>query len=807
MSLADYHKKRNFSKTTEPKGKIGKGENIFVVQKHHARQLHYDFRLALDGVLKSFAVPKGPSLDAKIKRAAFETEDHPLDYATFEGQIPKGLYGAGSVIVWDKGYWESLDEEPLKAYEKGHLRFNLDGEKLKGRWDLFKIDAKKTWILKKYADAFAQASGQTEIVEEKPASVMSGLKIEDLEAANDLLSDKKIEKLLSSLAKSPFPSHISPQLATLSTKAPEGDAWIHEVKLDGYRMLAFKKGNKVSILSRNQRDWTEVFEAIAEEVKKLPVDNLILDGEVVSLDEHNRSSFQLLQNSIELHRASPLLYYVFDLIFYKNRDLRELDLLDRKEILKTLISDRTPTIVYSNHIRGEGTAVFEACCQQNLEGIVSKLASSTYASKRTKSWLKVKCTKRQEFVIGGYTPPQKSRQHFGSLYLGVYNAQNALVYCGNVGTGFSDDSLKSVYEALLQRKTDKNPFNSNPPGFKTAIFVKPELVAEVEFSEWTQDASLRHPSFKGLRLDKQAKTIHRETGIAPAPAKKSRVILTNPQKVLYEEDQITKADLFDYYLEAGDFMYPFIKERPLTLVRCPNNYQSCFYQKHYKQSKNKHVIPTPVQSKKDGQVDAYITVDDKEGLLELVQMGVLEIHPWGSRIGKLDYPDMLIFDLDPDIDLSWDKVVHAAFEVKQYLEAIGLQSFVKTTGGKGLHLVCPIKAEHAWPEIKRFTKGFVETLEKMHPQSYVANMAKQKRQGKIFIDYLRNQWESTAIGAYSPRARLHAPVAVPLAWEELSEKAEDCYFTIKTLPARLKNLKKDPWEGFWSLNQFLKIEI
>lgn len=808
MPIERYRQKRDFSKTPEPKGRVHiKNNHLFVIQKHAASHLHYDFRLELDGVLKSWAVPKGPCLDPNVKRLAIETEDHPIEYGSFEGVIPKGQYGGGEVLLWDNGTWEPLDDDPNEAYQKGHLRFILHAHKLGGRWDLFKIDDKNSWFLKKYVDNYAKSLKDYDITLTLPKSVVSGQLIEDMST-----TQKKTAKNNLDLPVAPFPETLAPQLATLTDKAPKGDDWVHEIKFDGYRMLAFKKGKTVRMMSRNNLDWTDKFQSIADDIKKLPIDNAVFDGEMVVLDENNHSSFQMMQNSLEAGTQAHFIYYIFDLTYYRKWDIKNLPLLERKALLEPLIPTNS-NLRYSDHIVGHGDDVFKSACKLNFEGIISKQAKAPYVTRRSKSWLKVKCIKRQEFIIGGFTPPQHSRQHFGSLFLGYFNTDNELIFSGNVGTGFSSESLSTIYRELEKRIISQNPFNSKPPKSTHATWVKPELVAEIEFTEWTHDGHLRHPSFKGLRWDKKAKDIIKEKEIPVEPiekkllkpSKQTMIKLTHPEKIIYPEDKITKEQLFNYYDDIAETMLPYLKNRPLSLVRCPSDYTHCFYQKHvHASSKFFHAIP--IASKKNETTD-YTYIDDKEGLLSLIQMGVMEIHPWGSTIDHLDYPDILVFDLDPAPDVGWKEVVDAAFLLKKHLLSLKLQSFIKTTGGKGLHVVIPIKPEHTWDIISPFTHAFVETIEQLHPEKYVSTMSKSKREGKIFIDYLRNQRDATAIGAYSSRARIHAPVATPIDWDELTDDIKDTSFNIFTLPERLKQLKKDPWEDFWKIGKKQSLKI
>jgi bifunctional non-homologous end joining protein LigD len=826
MSLDIYHKKRDFSKTPEPKGKTSKSKKrLFIIQKHAASHLHYDFRLELHGVLKSWAVPKGPCLDPKVKRLAMHVEDHPVAYGSFEGIIPKGQYGGGTVMLWDKGIWIPLDENPYQAYEKGHLRFELQAEKLKGRWDLIRFKDEKHWFLIKYDDEFAESD--YDITEDLDKSVLTQQSIDEIAIHYDKVwsseglknvSKKKPKKITASivlpkgLAKRPFPDFIPPELATLVDKPPEGEQWLHEIKFDGYRILAFKKGNEVVLKSRNNKEWTSDLGEVAEAIASLPFENLILDGEVVALDKQGHSSFQLLQNSFKSKKPIPLVYFLFDILYFDQYDLRKLPLIERKTILKQILSKESAILHFSDHLLKEGKQLFDYACEQGLEGIVAKNRESPYSSKRTKSWLKIKCLKRQEFVIGGYSLPKGGRSHFGSLFLGFYNKKGELEFAGNVGTGFNEKTLTDIFKQLEKSTIQKNPFNSKPPGYTQAKWVEPKLVCEVEFTEWTKDNHLRHPSFKGLRLDKKAREVifEEETPLEAIQketnTKKSKkgFILTNPAKILYPEDKISKGDLLSYYESVSDYILPFVSNRPLTLVRCPSNYGQCFYQRHFNKTTPKALHAIDIAT--DNEDEQYIYLDDKKGLFSLVQMGVLEIHPWGSQIKDIEKPDMIVIDLDPAPDVPWKKVVKAAREIRGYLTQYHLVSFAKSTGGKGLHVVVPIKPEYDWETVKEFTHVFVQFLEKLKPDEYISTMSKSKRVGKIFIDYLRNQRTATAVAVYSTRARLHAPVSTPLFWDELSDRIEDNSYTIKTLPKRLSQLKEDPWKDFFKIKQSLGLD-
>ncbi|MBA2711469.1 MAG: DNA ligase D [Tatlockia sp.] len=806
MGLKRYQQKRDFDKTPEPKGRVSRrNQHRFYVQKHAASRLHYDFRLELGGVLKSWAVPKGPSLNPETKRLAVHVEDHPLEYGTFEGIIPKGEYGGGTVMLWDQGTWQPLDKDPQKEYEKGHLRFLLDAEKLKGRWDLIRFKKEEnSWFLVKYKDEYAREDGY-DIEEELPNSVATHQSIDEIaenyQAEWTRKGLKKKRRKALNLPKSPMPDWVAPQLATLVDKPPLLDSWIHEVKFDGYRILAFKKGKNIQLMSRNHKDWTSKFQSIADVLSTLPIKNAIFDGEIVLLNEDKRSDFQLLQNSFKSGKDAPYYYYIFDLLYYENWDIRKIPLIERKELLQELLNGKSDILLFSDHIEGDAQAIFINSCELGLEGVISKRSEAFYQSGRTTSWLKIKCHKRQEMVIGGFTPPKHSRSHFGSLLLGYYDQNSKLIYSGKVGTGFNEESLTEIYKALEKKISAKTPFSTQIPGYKTAIWVKPELVAEVEFSEWTEDGRLRHPSFKGLRFDKKAKSIVKET---EQTMSKSTVKLSHPDKILYPGEGITKEDILHYYEQVSSFILPHIANRPLTLVRCPENYKKCFFQKKLKESHSSSLHPIEIEI--SNGPEEYLYIDNEEGLFTLVQLGVLEFHPWGSRIDSLDYPDRLIFDLDPAPDVSWKEIVSAAFDIKENLEQYNLKSFVKTTGGKGIHVVVPIKPEYDWDTIKEFTHVFVNYMEQLNPEKYVSTIAKAKRKGKIFIDYLRNQYNATAVAAFSTRARLHATVATPLSWDEFTDNQDDTFYTIKTLPKRLKHLKKDPWKDFFLLDQSLNLD-
>jgi len=805
MPLKKYRKKRDFKKTTEPYGdkkKSRKQERLFVVQKHAAKHLHYDFRLEYKGTLLSWAVPKGPSLDPANKRLAVHVEDHPLSYGDFEGTIPKGEYGGGSVMVWDLGTWE---EETDNGYKNGILTFTLHGHKLKGKWKLIQIKQDpKNWLLIKVQDKYAKNKNDYDITVEKPLSVATGRNMDQI-AKNTTPKNKKktqkksntalIKKILKKfdLKKSKFPDTVKPQLATLVDKAPASDHWLHEIKYDGYRLLCHIN-QKIKMLTRGQLDWANKFKPLVADVEQLNLNETILDGELVAIDENKSSNFQQLQNAIHSQHTENLIYYVFDILYYEGYDLRALPLIERKKILKALLPKTDLAIQYSDHIIGNGQTVYEKACDLSYEGIISKEIQSPYLQKRTKNWLKVKCMGRQEFLVCGFTQAQGSRAYFGSLILGYYDNKNVLRYAGHVGTGFNATSLKEINTQLQKLKTKICPFKTAVKEPNLASWVKPKLVIEVEFREWTSEEILRHPSFKGIRLDKPAVNVNKEQNL-------SSMKITNPEKLLYPKQKITKGDVVQYYETASAFILPHLANRPLSILRCPNGWeQGCFYQKHIPNNQIKTLFTVDVKGSKG--VEKYLYIKNKEALVQLGQMGVLELHPWGCLVDNVEKPDMIIFDLDPGVDVAWKMVIECAFVVKEELENLDLESFVKTTGGKGLHIQIPIQRRYTWEDILHFSKVFVQYLTQKYPTKYLDTMVKAKRKGKIFIDYLRNHRGATAISPYSLRARDKAPIAVPLAWDELTTRLTSDYFNLSNILRRLDK-HDDPWQDFNKIKQTL----
>lgn len=837
-SLEEYRSKRDFHATPEPEGRAeGEGAGLFVIQKHGARTLHYDFRLEFNGVLKSWAVPKGPSLDPEDKRLAVQVEDHPLEYAGFEGVIPKGEYGGGTVLVWDRGFWVA-ETDPAEGFERGHLKFILSGRKLRGRWALVKLkrqkeeeEGREEWLLVKETD---EAAGRgRDILAEEPRSVLSGKTLEEMgELPEGIWSTTdNIAPLMPPGARAQrkeMPMEMSPELASLVEDPPEGDQWLHELKYDGYRLLARIDHGEVSLITRNGNDWTYRFPSIKKSLSKLPIEKAWLDGEAVALREDGTTSFEALQNALAEGSDRGLIYMVFDILYYNGYDLRDLPLYERKLLAASILKSGKgdPSVLrYSQHVEGKGQAFFENACNYGIEGIISKRKDAPYSGGRGRDWVKVKCHARQEFVIGGYTEPGRERKGFGALLIGVFDADGRFIYCGRVGTGFNERSIMELWKRLRNIESPSPAFHNAPSGpeAKGVHWVSPELVAEVEFTQWTREGVLRHPSFQGLREDKSASEVtHESPGrlreavgpaseeLAPSPPevavrRAGKVRVTNPERVFYPEDGYTKKDLIDYYEAVAPLMIPHVIGRPLTLVRCPEGYdRECFFQKHFDGT-----VPAEIKRVKlienDGTPAEYLMVDSPDGLVGLAQLGVLEIHTWGSRHVKLEYPDRIVFDIDPDPSVEWEKAVEAVYLLKGLLEELGLRSFVKATGGKGLHVVAPVLPVRDWAEIKAFTKTVAEFVARGLPQRFTSMMTKTRRTGKIFIDYMRNIRGATAIEVYSTRARKGAPIAVPLRWDELIEVRPDL-FTLSNIKERIRKAD-NPWDGYMDLRQPVTVEM
>jgi bifunctional non-homologous end joining protein LigD len=841
MGLKEYRKKRDFSRSREPRGQgegAGRG-NLYVIQKHAATRLHYDLRLELDGVLKSWAIPKGPSLDPAEKRLAVQVEDHPLEYGTFEGTIPKGEYGGGTVMLWDHGTWEP-EGAPANDTPKGKLAFRLHGEKLRGSWALVQMQGQdgkpgKNWLLIKHNDAEAVAEQEYRVVDELPLSVLSNRSLAEIAVAGKGHAAPSAEAgpgpdpaQLTNARKAPQPAVIKPQLATLVDEPPAGDGWLHEIKLDGYRILAVLEAGRVTLLSRNGKDWTRKFSAIAEALQAFPVRQAILDGEIVVLRPDGTSDFQALQDHPQGGKTGKPTYYLFDLPHCNGYDLTRTPLLERKHLLQALMARMAPvraSVRFSDHIKSNGKEVYQHACRLAAEGIVSKESTSGYEQQRSHRWLKTKCRKRQELVVGGWTEPAGSRTGFGALLLGYY-AAGKLAYAGRVGSGFTASTLARLIGMLREIEQDDSPFHNTPVGAEArgVHWVRPALIAEVEFREWTKENILRQASFKGLREDKSPGEIGRESpapghGGIEAPGEAGRpasfkgkrsagdvvvagVRISHPDKILYPEQGVTKRALADFYATIAAFILPHVMHRPLTLLRCPDGRQGgCFYQKHPGESLPDTLRTIPIREK--DTTGEYIVIDDIKGLISLVQMGVLEIHPWGSSETDIEKPDILTFDLDPGPDIDWPEVIAGARLLRQRLAELGLAAFVKTSGGKGLHLVVPIQPRSGWAEAKGFAKAVAQDLARLHPDRFTAEMKKMKRQGKILIDYLRNDRGATTVAAYSTRAGAGGPVSTPIRWDELHQTITPDRYRIDNLPKRLAMLKNDPWQDYFKIRQGL----
>ncbi|MGQ0558072.1 MAG: DNA ligase D [Sphingosinicella sp.] len=799
--LATYAAKRDFERTGEPPATVeklawGKGDG-FMVQKHDATRLHYDFRLELDGTLKSWAVPNGPSPDPADKRLAVRTEDHPLSYATFEGTIPLGQYGGGTVMLWDRGTWTPVEgKDAREGLRKGRLHFRLSGERMQGEWILIRTQqargrGKEQWLLRKIADAYVDSS--TALTDRCLTSIETGRTMSEIAAARKrgLLASWNKKPRRQAGKKRPssrdtgrparLPAFREPQKATLVDHVPAGAGWIHEIKYVGYRCLLALAGGKAVIYTRSGLDWTSKFPEIAEAAASLEVGSALLDGELVKADEQGRTSFSGLQAAIGEGRGLTL--FLFDALAIDGENLTGLGTVERKARLVALLGPgRPPFLLYADHVTGQGEKLFEAICAAGQEGMISKRADAPYQSRRTKNWLKIKCTNRQEFVIIGWTTSDKKGRGFRSLHLAV-NEQGKLKYAGKVGTGFSHATMARLLEKLRPLETEKAPAEVPRVDARNSHWVKPKLVAEIAFTEFTREGTLRHPSFIGLRGDKPANEVvaERPQHLPSSPTMKSgdSVKVSNPGRVIFPDAGITKGELADYHRAVAPLMLPWVAHRPLTLVRCPSGRaRNCFFQKHDSGTFGDKVQRIPIAEKK-GEVEDYLYITDQDGLVTLIQMGVIEIHGWGSRTRDIEKPDRLVFDIDPDEGLDFGEVRKAARDLKRYLAEIGLASFAMLTGGKGLHVIVPLTPKARWDKVKDFAQRFAVALATGDPDRFTANLSKASRKGKMFLDYLRNQRGSTAILPYSARARAGAPVAAPVHWDELDEMASGARFTVR----------------------------
>ena len=869
--LKTYRAKRHFGVTAEPKGKVvRKRGNAFVIQKHAARRLHYDLRLELDGVMKSWAVTRGPSLVPGEKRLAVQVEDHPIEYNKFEGTIPQGEYGGGTVMIWDRGRWLPQDD-PHKGLAKGHLAFTLEGKKLHGGWHLVRMhrrpgEKRDNWLLIKQRDEAERSARDKDILEDQPLSVVSGRTMEEIATGSrkvwhsnraknetDAEAVRKTKPARRGRAraavirpagkkiaaasdvqfggpKEQLPAFVQPCLATLGDKPPDSDSWIHEIKFDGYRIQARLDRGKVKLLTRKGLDWTQKFPTIASAVAKLPTRTALIDGEVVAEGDDGLSSFSLLQQDLKAGRHDRMVFYVFDLLHLDGTNLRQLPLIARKNALATLLK-REPArgpLRLSESLSGPGTTLLQHACKMGLEGIVSKLAEAPYSAGRGHDWVKTKCSDRQEFVVAGFVPSTADARAVGALVLGFYDGDR-LKYAGRTGTGFTHEMARSLFRKLKALERTETPFETVPPeerGVRKPIWVDPKVVVEVDFRGWTHGNRIRQASFQGLREDKAPKEVVGEKAVAaasrtasvkrggapvrkPAGVERSALLkkndvtvagvrLTHPDRVYWDDVGVTKQELANFYVQIWKWMRPHVTGRPIALVRCPEGASGqCFFQKHARAgipTEHLHLVPE--------KGDEIISVDDIDGVIALVQGGVLEIHTRGTTIDKREYADRLVFDLDPGPGVGWKDLVAAARDVRERLEGIKLKCFLKTSGGKGLHVVLPIKPV-PWEEGKAFAKAVAEAMEADEPDRYLSTAAKAKRNKRIFVDYLRNSREATAIAPYSTRARPGAPVSVPVDWSELGSLKGADQYTVRNLPQRLSRMRKDPWATIGRIKQSL----
>ncbi|QHD69021.1 DNA ligase D [Sphingobium yanoikuyae] len=790
--LATYRAKRDFARTAEPSGATQPATgNGFVVQKHAASRLHYDFRLELDGVLLSWAVTRGPSANPDDKRLAVRTEDHPLDYARFEGTIPKGEYGGGTVMLWDNGTWEPIaGKDPRTTLPEGHLHFTLHGRRMQGEWILFRLKPRgrekaENWILRKVNDAFA--GGSDDLIGLHLTSIDSGRTMGEIAAGKPVARSKaKASPAVSGSARAQarkparatkprkaggiLPPFQPVQLAALVDHVPPGDRWLHELKYDGYRTLLAIGSGEGRAYTRSGLDWSDRFAGLIGDAVTLDAESALIDGEAVVVLPDGRTSFQALQAALK-DDPNAIDYFAFDLLELNGEDLTRRPLLERKELLAALIGEGQGHLRYSDHIIGRGEQLFDSFCGAGLEGVISKRTDARYSGSRSGTWVKTKCIRRQEFVIVGWTPSDKQRG-FRALLLGV-NERGVLRYAGKVGTGFTDDEIERLMALMAPLEQKTATVEASRAAVRGAHWIKPKLVAEVAFIEFTNEGVLRHSSYLGLREDKKPEAVVVETeapvNVLTDPVATSAIKISNRARVIFPEGKLTKGQLADYYDAVAEIMLPWSGSRPISLVRCPQGRdKKCFFQKHDAGSFGDAVRHVAIREK-DGHDEPYLFVDTPAGLLTCVQMGTIEFHGWGARIEDVEKADRLVFDLDPDEGLEFKDVVSAALHLQDVLGQMGLATFPMVTGGKGVHLIAPLTPTAQWPVVKDFAHRFAMALAQADPDRFTAALAKAKRTGRIFIDYLRNQRGATAVMPYSARSRPFAPIAVPVSWEELRD--------------------------------------
>ncbi|KAA8740651.1 DNA ligase D [Pseudomonas koreensis] len=861
-NLDDYNRMRDFSATSEPAAVKRRGRSKatehalqFCIQKHDASHLHYDFRLELDGALKSWAVPKGPSLDPKVKRLAVHVEDHPLDYATFEGSIPEGHYGAGDVIVWDRGVWIP-QEDPAKAYAKGKLKFELQGEKLSGIWNLVRTHMpgkKENWFLIKHQDSAARPQDDYDVLSAEPDSVLSERtliskpKLAAEQAKPVKKSPAKPRKAasgtLTGARKAKLPAQLKPELATLVDSAPEGQ-WSYEIKFDGYRIMARIDHDQVQLFTRNGHDWTHKLPQQAQALAELGLESAWLDGEVVVTNEHGVPDFQALQNAFEAGRSGSIMYYLFDMPYLNGVDLREVPVEERRAALSTVLGGHEqPLLRFSEAFDETADALLNSACQMQMEGLIGKRLGSPYVSRRSSDWIKLKCKHRQEFVVVGYTDPKGARSAFGALLLGLHDRDSGeLRYAGKVGTGFNETTLKSILAQLKPLQVKKAAVVNPPSGFeaKGVHWLKPNLLAEVAFAEMTKDGSVRHAVFHGLRNDKPAKSITEErakpvkTSAKATPSKKAastkktaeskkatepkkaepapsqlglasgKVRITHPDRVIDAVSGATKMQLAEYYASVAEWILPQLKDRPVALVRAPDGIAGeLFFQKNAERL----AIPGITTLDKDVTGQPVMLINNAEALIGAVQMSTVELHTWNATTVDLDKPDRFVLDLDPDPALPWKSMVEATALTLTVLDELGLKAFLKTSGGKGIHLVVPLTRKHGWDEVKDFSHAIVSHMAKLLPERFSAVSGPKNRVGRIFIDYLRNGLGATTICAYAARTREGLPVSVPLFREEVGEIKGGNQWNISNVHERLNEVGDEPWADLKKTRQSITAEM
>jgi bifunctional non-homologous end joining protein LigD len=855
-NLDDYNRMRDFSATSEPAAVKRRGRSKatehalqFCIQKHDASHLHYDFRLELDGALKSWAVPKGPSLDPKVKRLAVHVEDHPLDYATFEGSIPEGHYGAGDVIVWDRGVWIPLDD-PAKAYAKGKLKFELQGEKLSGLWNLVRTHMpgkKENWFLIKHQDSAARPQDDYDVLSAEPESVLSERTLISkprlaAEQAKPLKKApakprKAASGTLTGARKAKLPAQLKPELATLVDSAPEGQ-WSYEIKFDGYRIMARIDHDQVQLFTRNGHDWTHKLPQQAQALAALGLESAWLDGEMVVANEQGVPDFQALQNAFEAGRSGNIVYYLFDLPYLNGVDLREVPVEERRAALSTVLGvNEQPLLRFSEAFDETPDALLNSACQMQMEGLIGKRLGSPYVSRRSSDWIKLKCKHRQEFVIVGYTDPKGARSAFGALLLGLHDRDSGeLRYAGKVGTGFNEATLKSILAQLKPLQVKKAAVVNPPSGFeaKGVHWLKPNLLAEVAFAEMTKDGSVRHAVFHGLRNDKPAKAITEErakTVKTPAKASSSKkaasstkapaskkaeaapsqpglasgkVRITHPDRVIDAVSGTTKMQLAEYYASVAEWILPQLKDRPVALVRAPDGIAGeLFFQKNAERL----AIPGITTLDKDVTGQPMMLINNAEALIGAVQMSTVELHTWNATTVDLDKPDRFVLDLDPDPALPWKSMVEATALTLTVLDELGLKAFLKTSGGKGVHVVVPLTRKHGWDEVKDFSHAIVSHMAKLLPERFSAVSGPKNRVGRIFIDYLRNGLGATTICAYAARTREGLPVSVPLFREEVAEIKGGNQWNISNVNERLSEVGDAPWADLKKTRQSITAEM